>query len=292
MNRKILIASKGYIPRMRTQNLVKDLNYRYIFDDDDQRNEAVKTLELHKNKTHVAHTPKNIGQAGIAFVREWGERNLTNEGEWYIWLDDNVSHFTYLPAPWYDQERINFDWDWNDPAGKELMIKATYDWHKIYDTICPIEKIFEIWEELIEKCKQEKTVFGGLSIENNYFFRYKKWQNYTYVRTQNAVAKNVGLPFYYWPECMIEDMARSIDVVARYGKVVINKYVKPNKQFWEEGGIGSLEERIPNLIHGNKILMEMYPGFLQYTKGKKYQLSFKFRTQKSIDRWRQEHGYL
>jgi len=267
------------------------MNYHFIFDNDEQRNRAIKELGLRKNGTHVANTP-NIGQAGIAFVREWGERNLIDFGEWYIWIDDNVSHFTWLPYPWYDQERIDFDVDWKNLEGKSLMIQACYDWHKIYNTICPINQIIQIWEELIQKCEQEKTVFGGFSIEENFFFRYKKWQYFTYVRTQNAVAKNVGLPFHYWPECMIEDMARSVDVVARYGKVVVNKFVKPMKQFWEIGGIGLLQERIPNLEHGNAVLIKMYPELMQYTKGKKCQLSFKHKTQRSIDQWRREHGYL
>jgi len=291
--RKILIASKGFIPRMRVHNLIKDLNYHYIFNTDEQRNRAIKEFELRKNSTHVANIDeKKVGQAGIAIAREWGERNLTDPNEFYIWIDDNVSHFTWLPRPWYDQERIDFDSDWKNPNGQCLMKQAIFDWHKIYATICSMDQMIEIWEELIQKCEQEHTVFGGFSIEDNYFFRYKKWQYFTYVRTQNAVVKNVGLPFHYWPECMIEDMARSVDVIARYGKVVINKYVKPMKQFWEQGGIGSLNERIPNLEHGSKILMEKYPGLMQCTKGKKYQLSFKYRTQKSIDQWRSEHGYL
>lgn len=292
-NRKILICSNAYIPRMKAQNLVRDLNYHYIFNSDKERDRAIKELDLKRSGTHVANINKEkVGQAGIAIAREWGERNLIDLNEWYIFLDDNVSCFTWLPRPWYDLERVDFDLDWNHPDGQGQMRRANYDWHYIYDTICPLYKLLEIWEELIEKCEKEGTVFGGMSIEDNYFFRYKKWQYFTYVRTQNAVTKNTGLPFHYWPECMIEDMARSIDVVARYGKVVVNKYVKPIKQFWEEGGIGSLKERMPGLEHGNKILMERYPGLLQYTKGRKYQLSFRHKTQKSVDQWRQEHGYL
>jgi hypothetical protein len=289
--RKILVISKGYIPRIRVHNLIRDLNYHFIFHNDQQRNNAIEKLNLHKCRTHVANTPE-IGQASAAFNREWSERNLIDLNEWYVWIDDNVSHFTWLPRPWYDLERIDFDLDWKHPDGRELMKQASYDWHHIYDTICPIRQILEIWEELIEKCEEENTVFGGLCINNNYFFRAKKWGHITRICTANAVAKNVGLPFRYWPECMIEDMARSIDVVARYGKVVVNKYVKPIKQFYEPGGIGSLQERIPNLEHASEVLMKMYPGLIEYTKGEKHQLSFKYKTQKTVDQWRREHGYL
>jgi hypothetical protein len=278
---------------MRAQNLIKDFDYHYIFNTDEQRARAVKELNLKRSGTHVADIDSNeVGQAGVAIAREWGERNLTDLNEWYIWLDDNVSHLTRLPLPWYNYEKIDFDWDWCDPEGETIMKACGYDWHKVYVMKCSIDEMLKIWEELIEKCEQENTVFGGMSIEDNYFFRKKKWQYYTYVRTQNAVCKNTNLPFDYWSGGMIEDMARSVDVVARYGKVIVNKFAKPYKQFWEAGGIGSLEERMPNLISGCKILMKMFPGLLCFTRNKNYQLSFKHKTQKTVDRWRKENGYL
>jgi len=291
--RKILIASNAYIPRMKAQNLVKELNYHYIFNSNEERNRAIKELNLKKSGTHVADiNKKDVGQYGVALAREWGERNLINEGEWYIWMDDNVDHFTWLPLPWYNYERIDFDFDWTDPVGKDLMIKYCYEWRSIYEEICPIEQVIKNWEEMIKKCEEMNTVAGGFAIETNYFFRRIKWQHFGYCRTQNAVIKNTGLPWDYWEGGMIEDMARSVDVIARYGCVCINRFMKPIKQFWEKGGIGSFQERMPNLIDGCKRLMKMYPGFLQYVKNHDYQLMFKKRSLKSVNQWRKENGYL
>jgi hypothetical protein len=293
--RKILIASNAFIPRMKAQNIVKNnnLNYHYIFNTNEERNRAIKEFNLRKEGTHVADiNKKEVGQYGVALAREWGERNLTDINEWYIWLDDNVGHFTWLPYPWYNYDRIDFDIDWSDSDGKELMKKHCMDWRQLYEEICPIEQIIKNWEELINKCEENNTVAGGFAIETNYFFRKIKWQYFGYCRTQNAVIKNTGLPWDYWEGGMIEDMARSLDVIARFGCVCINRFMKPMKNFWEKGGIGSLEERMPNLISGNKKLIEMFPGLVQFVKNREYQLMLKLKTQKSVNKWRKEHGYI
>lgn len=287
---KILTASKGYIPRMRA-HLMKfpDSEHHYIFDNDEQRRNAMVVLGLSARRCHVASTPQGIGQDGVAFVRQWAEQNLTGLNEWYVWLDDNVSHFTWLPTPWYDLEKIDFDFDWNMAGGESVMAKCCYEFREAYNTPCPPETVEFIWNDTIVQCEKRGTVAGGFAIETNYFFRSRKWQYFGYVRCQCGVFKNTGLPWYYWPGCMLEDFVRSVDVVSRYGGVVINRFMKPHKPFFEAGGIGSFEERKPNLVAVNQELMRRYPGLLRLNKGQDYQLTFAIHTEKRIREWMEEH---
>lgn len=237
-------------------------------------------LGLQSKFCHVCHAPPGLGQCGPAFAREWAERNLTITGEWYVTVDDNVSGFTWLPGPEYWDDRMDFS------------LRPAEEWRKLYDTPCTPKQVQRVLHDTMYECQHAGTVFGGFAIETNYWFRSVKWQRLGYVRTQCSVAQNVGLPFYYWPGNMLEDFTRSVDVVARYGSVVVNRFMKPQKRFFEAGGIGSFEERRPNLVRVSQELMEAYPGLLRPCKGCAHQLTFALRSQNTVDNWRRKHGYL
>ena len=289
---KIYIASKAHLPRVRAHKfaIATGLPWCFVCDNDEQAIALRDFCRPYVPTVFATGKPDGLGQDSIAWTREWIEKNLVPENEWYVTLDDNVSHFTWLPDPWYSLDRIDFDLDMDH--NMERFEELGDHWRKIYDTPCPPKIVVSIWQETVDKCKQHETIAGGFAIETNFFFRGGKWQHFGYVRTQNAVLKNVGLPFYYWKGNMLEDFTRSVDAVARYGCVVINRFLKPIKPSFEAGGIGTFEERRSNLVAVSDELMRRYPGLLRRNKGQDYQLTFTKRSFKSANEWRREHGYL
>jgi len=284
---KVIIVSAGNPARMKAQRFIATSSYEwnYVF----ARGRAV---DVPGAICHEMDVPEDLNrQCRPAFKRDWAERNLTSQGEWYLSIDDNVHDITMVPEPWMSLDKIDFDGeDWL--LDEEKFKTFGYEWRKVLNV--PIKRFtdFEsVVENMVSRMESMGTVYGGFAIENNYYFRNRKWQGLGYVRTSLAVIKNVGLPFYYWPENMFEDFTRSVDVVARYGSVLINRFVKAEKTPFEAGGIGTLEDRIPLLTAVCAKLLEMYPGLLRESKNRPYQLQFA-KTLKTIRQWREENGYL
>lgn len=276
----VVICSRGHTPRMRAHRLLIDAGYErwMMVVDDREQSRSAQSMGVDLARIHVTSRPTDIPrQDGIAWTRQWVEETIIRRGEWYVSLDDNVSGWTWLPPPDGLENRI--DYDSQTPA----------EWRKRFRTPMSVDQVICEWRSLIAACEAQRTWAGGFAISPNPFFRTRKWQRLGYVRAQNAVWKNVGLPFYYWRGAMLEDFVRSVDVVARTGSVLINNFVKVHKPEFEEGGIGSFEERLPNLEACCAELMTRYPGLLRPVRGRSYSLTFATRR---IEDWRRRNGYL
>jgi hypothetical protein len=284
----VIIVSRAHAPRMHAHNILLEQDYPrwFIVVDDNEQAHRCSEMGIPDARIKVCFVQKAEvpPMDRPAFAREWAEKNLIKKSEWYVSLDDNVRGWTWLPEPYYSMDSVNTEFT---PEGF-----GTRTWRELYETPCPFERVVKAWIEMIHECMEYGTWAGGLSIENNYFFRTKKWQRLGYVRAQNAIWLNTGLPFYYWKGNMFEDFTRSVDVVARTGGVLINRFLKPIKTAFEEGGIGHFVQRKPELTAVCARLMEMYPGLLTPVKGRDYSLSFAMHSDKSVRAWREKHGYL
>jgi len=278
---EVIIPTRG-TDRLRAHRWAMDLGYpvHFVCDDERQRGRVMRKTGCQRNRCHVAQTPDGLGQSGIAYVRDWVCQQLVPVGDWIIWIDDNVKRLTSLPHPFCNTDRIDFDFDDEPDIG----------WRDAFEQTA--ENPRYVLDQLIEKCIDNGTIFGGFAIETNFFFRRLRYQWWGYARTQCAVYRNDGRSWLAWDGMMLEDFVKSVDVVCRYGKVVIDRFSKPDKPAFEEGGIGSFEDRLPNLRHDCKMLMERYPGLLKPVKPDvDYQLTFAKRSQRTIDAWRRDHGF-
>jgi hypothetical protein len=283
----VVITSKAHIPRMRAHKILLENDYDnfvVVVDNAEQASRCIHEAGIPIERIHQTGKPADLPpQDGIAFARQYIEDHIVPRGEWYVSLDDNVGGWTWLPYPWQELSHIDFSVKPDTPEPTT--------WRKLYETPCSFPVVVAAWENLIHRCEFQGTQAGGFAIETNYFYRGTKWQRLGYVRAQNAVWKNTGLPFYYWRGAMLEDFIRSVDVVARCGSVLINRFVKPQKQFFEAGGIGTFEERRPNLVACSNEILARWPGLTRQNKGQDYQLTFALRGSR-LDDWRRTHGYL
>lgn len=267
---KVYITSMAHMPRVRAVSFAQSLDREVVVVVDDEE-QADRMSSAYPGVTVVSTGIPSPGMYGAAIKRQWVQDNLLFDGEHYIWLDDNVSHCVGL-SPDFDGD---FPWD--------------FDFHK------EMNRELEPWEvnRYLARVEQRMielgTTMGGFAIEANPFFRKNEEQFWGYVRTRFAVCFNDGITWYPFEECMLEDFVRTVEVVARYGCIYVNRWCRAEKPRFEEGGIGTLEDRMPELIRANQWLMDKYPGLLRELRPE--QLTFAKRSQKTIDAWRREHGY-
>lgn len=275
----IYIASRGHVPRMRAHKILLAAQYPTWFmvvDNDEQAARVIGEAGVPRERVIIAGTPQGLGQCGIAWVREFIERQLVPRGTWYATIDDNISGWTGLPTPMSLLQSVDLD--------APCPVRGA-TWRQLFASNLDFADVLAELYALIAECEKLGTWAGGFATTNNHFFRSRKWQHYGYVRAVTAVWKNTGLPFYYWPGNMFEDFTRTVDVVERCGCVVVNRYVKPEKPAFEEGGIGSLEARIPNLTAVCDRLIRQYPGLLRPIRDKRYSVMFTVHNRKGFDKW-------
>ena len=147
----------------------------------------------------------------------------------------------------------------------------------------------KIVDEVIAKAEHVGTPYGGFAVVPNYYFRAKKWRYVGYVISKLAVIKNVGVKYDPYIQAM-DDYAYTAACLKRFGAVVINNYVFPVAGLYEEGGIGTYDERVPKKICDCAYLMKKYPGLFRYKKKSgthpKAELQVRFTSTEQVLKWR------
>ncbi len=282
---KCFIVTRGDPRRFRVLGTIKLYGWTPTFCcDNDQQRKKLVGLGISAKSIILSRIPLNPGIQGVSLARDFVCKNLMPKNEWCVWIDDNVGSITGL-LPSLVTEKIDF--------------KDGINWRKEFERVLTRSQLDWHIRRTIDRADSVGTIFCGFANENNFFFRGRHWQDYGYCRTQFALYKNDGSTWMPFETMMLEDLYKSIDVVCRYGQVVINRFVKPKKPMFETGGIGSFKDRLPWLQDNCKRLMEMYPGLLKYQgsgdqyglpEAKDFHVTFARRSKTGIDRWRKEHA--
>jgi hypothetical protein len=282
---KCFIITKADPRRFKCLQVVRAYNYRAHFacHTDEQADSLVRAGVLPAQIT-VTGVEQSIH--GVSLQRDFVAKHLMPRGEWCLWMDDNVYAITGLRP----------DLAMTD----SLDLKSRTDWRAQFDRVLTPKYLDWHLTETIKRAEAAGTIFASFANESNILFRRNHWQAHGYCRTRFALYRNDGSGWVPFPTMMLEDLAKSVDVVCRYGSIVVNRYVRSMKEMFEVGGIGTFKERLPWLRDNCKKLLEMYPGLLKYVGDGKmygveaddYHLTFAKRSKGTIDRWRKEHGYL
>lgn len=267
------------------------IDYVLCCDNADQEQLLKYNHGVPADKIVVLNTPVEelTKMSAIAWIRDKIAKEIMPQGQWSIWIDDNVSDFTCLPNPLMFGNKIDYFNDQLTVSGEPVS------WREAFKHVATKDEFARVLENTITEAEDHGTIFAGFAIETNPMFRCNKWQRFGYARTQFALYKNDGSSWY--PKefrdgtCVFEDMYKSIDVVCRYGSIVINRYAKPLKIPFEAGGIGTFKEREPFLIKNCQTLMKMYPGLLSFVRDTDYQVTFAKRSINTVNIWRRENGF-
>lgn len=270
---KIFVPTRATISRMKTHLTLAGCDITWLVHTQEQGARLRDELGINPHKIHIHHVPEDL--FGIATVRDYILENLVAPGEWYAAADDNIEYIHSVVPELYNDEINDFPerWEYEHPLlGLEVP---------------------PFLEELKNRCIQKGTVYGGFGWMENPFFRKSKWQSYGYVKAKLMVAKNDGRKWRLDPRvCVMSDHVKTFDTIATYGSVVVNRFVYVHHERFQPGGIGTYEQRLPGRTPTCDYIYEKFAGLVAPYKGVHDNPTITKRTQKSVDCWRKENGYI
>ena len=164
----------------------------------------------------------------------WCLDNLISDGEWVVFLDDDLKSITSLPEPEYYNSRI--------PVSSYKAASIPYR-HK-FETAASLDRVNSIWEETRVVAESVGANMAGFASTFNPYYRLIKWSTYAiiygwmWMLRKRAGRRYPNIPY-------MEDVKISLAHLKWDGLVLVNRFMYGDRQFWQEGGYGGLEKRIP-----------------------------------------------
>lgn len=219
---------------------------------------------------------------GLTRQREWVCNNLVEPGEWFLFADDNIQELWAIPFPHYADDNLR---EIEEAMGTPALASVVNKYRPKNGRVMSPEAFLKIVvPECIAKAEEVGARMVGFSVTDNPLFRTKKWGTTSYVSGKMFLLKNGSMTWNH--EITMEDFRNSAYHLARYGRVVINRYIHPRAIHYQPGGMGTAEERIPFRERDIESLMVNYPGLFRRKKGEYPDLSIRIHGEKHIDKWR------
>lgn len=269
---KFIMQTRGDMRRFRT-HLLNIPNLEIVCHTDEQ---ATRINAIVPDTPIYVHE-LDEGVKAIGPVRDWVEKNLVAPNEWFVLIDDNINAIYAPDEPLYSQEKIE----------EEFAKRSFYRARQLQGAA-----LQDVAQELVDRCEQQGTIYGGFGWMDNPGFRRTKWQRFGYVKAKMCVKKNTGLRWCWDPRIQVMyDHSQSFKVIEDYGSIAVNRYVYVDHPPYEVGGIGSHAERMPFRKPTQDFLYAYFRGLVTPFQGDYDKPYCRLHTQKSIDAWRaQRHG--
>lgn len=220
-------------------------------------------------------------ERGITNQRNFIVNEFVPKGEWFITLDDNIRHFKKVIAKYYN----NLD---------ELPVEDPSITQRDFNYEIAAWEMLEIVKQDIKKCEQIGAKYGGFASVDNYFFNAKKYKTVGYVISKAAYIFNDENAFYDPDLEAMEDFGFTAHQLEKNGKLLINGWVKPVCKHYEEGGIGTYENRVPRKIVDCEYLMKKYPNMFRYKEKKgchpKAEIQLRFTNEQQVAQWKESQS--
>lgn len=217
---------------------------------------------------------------GITNQRNWMVENLAIKGEWYISLDDNISHFKRFDDHLFfsDDDVIDVD----NPS----VTQKNYN-HRVSAT----EFIDNVKNDITEAEKRGAEYIGYATVDN-YYFNSKRYRDVGYVISKAVAIKYEGLQYDKKLEAM-EDFGYCAEQLVKNDRVLINGWMMPVAGHYEKGGIGTYEQRVARKIIDCKYLMEKYPNLFRLKVKKdchpEAEVQIRFNNVKQVKEWKEQY---
>lgn len=274
MTLPIVIPSARRADTIKTPLYLEEsgVDYRVLLHDEDARCEYVKAGRVPENKIIVTNQPK-----GITHQRRFISQELFKKDEWYVTMDDNISGFTTVEPSLYNHAYL--------PTQQKPELRKSYEYES------DAKNLMYLFGKDVGLAKNIGAHYCGFASVPNFYFRSKKYRFVGYIISKAAIIQNSSIEYDPNLEAM-EDFGYCAEHLVRFGRVLINNFIKPTAGHYEKGGIGTYEERLPRKIIDSAYLMEKYPGMFRYKKKKgchpAAELQFRFTNVKQLDAWRKK----
>lgn len=219
----------------------------------------------HPNFTFAIHgCPNEEPIERITWIRDWAERELIADGEWYAMADDKVLDIErYQRHLWEEDPAAMYD-KW----GSEAFRQAT-----------PPQDLFTLMYAIKTQCQLQGTIFGGVTCQLNPFYRLSpgRWHDRQTIPGPFMVTmKDPDIPWLAFgedkPWIHKEDVVRTAFVLDKYGSVASDKWHAPlcptsAVPNYHGTGTGTDEYRAPFIAATKKLLLDRFPGLMKFKEG-------------------------
>ena len=188
-----------------------------------------------------------VPEPGVnGFDRDICEQVLFDMDDWYVSVDDNITHLSGLDPELYKLSSLE-----PDPR-----FRAEFE--RVIDP----KRLPSIFDEMIDNAESAGTSYAAFTKAKNYYFRLGKWQSVGFACNAFCLKKRIGSPWYSRHFKCIADMAQSVMTVARTGACLVNRFARMEKTYHESGGIGSAEIRLPYRYATLNFLLDHFYGLI------------------------------
>lgn len=213
----------------------------------------------------------------LSEIRTKMEIEFTDLGEWHIGVDDDIGGITMLDRVMYDAGDEDLDYE----------MWSAKDWHDWFSHRASPDDVRHVFAQIIEKCEEMGTIYGGTSFFDNPFYRKRKWAHAGYVNGGLHVKKSDGRPWRWAPN---GDMEMSCYCLQKYGSVVLNRWAHCLFKDSTEGGMLTFSEEWKAIVLENiEKLMRAYPGLL---KPDGFRMKVLKNSLRSVENWRRRNGWI
>lgn len=257
---KVIIPSYNRAKTCRSQKYFSDHNLwqvNILVHDEKQRREYERELfpaEYWKKDLTPIRLIQTDTEHTVTAQRQWALDNLIENGEWFIFADDNI-----------------------DGVGAMLGAGDNKD-HPI------TQQDFQgRVRGLIKLAEPEKINLIGFATTDNVYFRQKRYGMVGFVLGKLKIVRKSGIN--YDPAIVMkEDYDFTAAHLLRDGKVIIDRWVRPTAKHFEAGGCGKREDRVEIYKQSTKQLMEKYPTLFRSKKNGE-ELQIRYTSKEQIAKW-------
>ena len=222
-----------------------------------------------------------------------------SEGEWVLFLDDDVKQIVRLKEPWYSNGECP-TWDIRDSDER----KWAREQFKSLEMRIEDGSLWKLIEEMIEEAERQGVNLVGCKPSSNILHRRCtrvdgeivshercRWRYPSFIFGNFSLVRKTEITM---PVSHVDDWHMTLKHMWRDGKVMANghAYVRVGGRY-RKGGFGRREERLPARTRDLQWIADRYEGVVrQYTRTDgEPDLAFRPYTSRNIQEFREKHPF-
>jgi len=172
---KVFVPSYNRQDGLKVVDLLEGIPFTVLLHNEEQ----LKMYRQNYPKVDFVVTNIPTGYHAMIRTRNFVYDNLVNDGEWFIFLDDNNYMITRV-----DDSHYGF---------QTLDVKSDKKFQDVYSKKCTLKEISSLILGDISIAERTGVRHIGFAPNANYFFRPKKYRNIGYSKGNATITKKDGL---------------------------------------------------------------------------------------------------
>ena len=272
---KIFIPTYGKYDGVKTLELkqLKNLNVVLLVHNQDE----YKKYKANYPNANIKITKAKTGTGGKQYQIENALDLYVDESEWVLFLDDDIKKIIGWKAGFEKQDKVDYE---TDSALKR----------EIWNTEITQGRLLDAVTESINRAENIGAYICGFAVTENPMFNCNKWSHRGFVHGKAVLWKKDSTFEFDNKILDMDDYSWSLEHLYKYKKVVINRSVAFENDYFGKGGHNNNSyNRDKARIIDSKYLIKRFPQFVlnKPIKNKPKYFDIKFATwgDERFDEW-------